>query len=78
MVFISLPAMVSTGHCMSQAILVNAPWLSDLFGGRQSARTLHFLLAWSLAAFALVHGFLALRSPGRLGAMIFGRGGGAR
>ena len=77
-VFLALPAMVATGLCTSPAILVIAPWLADLFGGRQSARTLHFLLAWSLAAFALVHGFLALRSPGRLGAMIFGRGGGAR
>ena len=32
-----------------------APWLLDVFGGRQSARTLHFLTAFSLVAFVVVH-----------------------
>jgi thiosulfate reductase cytochrome b subunit len=29
--------------------------LRDLFGGRQSARTIHFLMAWTLVAFVVVH-----------------------
>jgi len=31
------------------------PWLLDIFGGRQSARSLHFIAAWLLVAFFLVH-----------------------
>ena len=31
------------------------PWLLDLFGGRQSARSLHFLCAAGLVAFFVVH-----------------------
>ena len=33
----------------------SAPWLLDLFGGRQSARSIHFLIAWALVAFFFVH-----------------------
>jgi thiosulfate reductase cytochrome b subunit len=29
----------------------------DLFGGRQSLRTLHFIVAWLLAGFVIVHVF---------------------
>lgn len=74
--FILLPVMVATGLCMSPAVLTIAPWLADLFGGRQSARTVHFLAAWMLAAFALGHALLALRSPRKLVAMIIGGRGG--
>jgi thiosulfate reductase cytochrome b subunit len=31
------------------------PWLIDLFGGRQSARSIHFLCAWLIVAFFIVH-----------------------
>jgi thiosulfate reductase cytochrome b subunit len=31
------------------------PWLLDLFGGRQSARSVHFLCASGFAAFIVVH-----------------------
>jgi thiosulfate reductase cytochrome b subunit len=31
------------------------PWLLDLFGGRQSARTIHFLVASLIVTFMLVH-----------------------
>ena len=75
-VFIFLPVMVATGLCMSPAVLAVAPWLADLFGGRQSARTVHFVVAWMLAAFALGHALLALRSPRKLAAMIIGARGG--
>jgi len=31
------------------------PWLLDLFGGRQSARSLHFIAMTLIALFAVVH-----------------------
>ena len=36
------------------------PWLIELFHGRQTARTLHFIVAWLLVAFVLVHLFQVL------------------
>jgi Ni/Fe-hydrogenase b-type cytochrome subunit len=47
--------MVLTGCCLSPGLGAFAPWLVQLFGGRQSARTLHFLFAGSIAAFIVVH-----------------------
>lgn len=53
--FVVLPVLVLAGLEMSPAIDAAAPWLRDLFGGRQSARTIHFLMAWTLVAFVIVH-----------------------
>ncbi|MEM8726614.1 MAG: cytochrome b/b6 domain-containing protein [Pseudomonadota bacterium] len=50
-----LPMMVFTGLAISPGIEPAAPWLVDLLGGRQSARSLHFLFAWALFAFFVVH-----------------------
>jgi thiosulfate reductase cytochrome b subunit len=50
-----LPLMVLTGLCMSPGFDAFAPWLVDFFGGRQSARTIHFLTAFSLVGFVLLH-----------------------
>jgi thiosulfate reductase cytochrome b subunit len=47
--------MVLTGLTMSPGFDAFAPWLLDLFGGRQSARTIHFLCASGIAAFLIVH-----------------------
>ncbi len=54
-IFILLPLMIATGLTMSPGINAGAPWLLDLFGGRQSARSIHFIAAWALVAFFLVH-----------------------
>ena len=54
-VFGLLPLMVLTGLSMSPAIDARFHLLTILLGGRQSARTLHFLSASGLALFALVH-----------------------
>jgi thiosulfate reductase cytochrome b subunit len=54
-VFVLLPVMVLTGLTMSPAVTTAMPFLFDLFGGRQSARTLHFLVANLLVLFVLVH-----------------------
>lgn len=50
-----LPAMVLTGLTMSPGFDAIAPWLLDLFGGRQSARTLHFIAANLIVLFVVVH-----------------------
>lgn len=52
---IFLPMMIFTGLAISPGFEVAAPWLVDILGGRQSARTLHFLFAWALFGFVVVH-----------------------
>ena len=55
MIFGLLPIMVLTGLTMSPGIDAAWPWLLDLYGGRQSARSIHFICAALLAAFIVVH-----------------------
>lgn len=50
-----LPTMILTGLTMSPGMDAIAPWLVDLFGGRQSARTIHFIAASALLLFVVVH-----------------------
>jgi thiosulfate reductase cytochrome b subunit len=50
-----IAGMVATGLTMSPGVDAAAPWLLDLFGGRQSARTLHFVFASLIVLFVLVH-----------------------
>jgi Ni/Fe-hydrogenase b-type cytochrome subunit len=47
--------MVLTGLSMSPGIDAFAPWLVVMLGGRQSARTLHFLFASAIVLFIAVH-----------------------
>ncbi len=54
-IFILFPLMIFTGLTMSPAMTSGWSWLIDLFGGRQSARSLHFLAAMGLVAFIFVH-----------------------
>ena len=54
-IFALIPAMVLTGLTMSPGIDAAWPWLLDLFGGRQSARSIHFICAGLLAGFIVVH-----------------------
>jgi thiosulfate reductase cytochrome b subunit len=54
-IFVLLPVMVLSGLTMSPAVTTAMPFLFDLFGGRQSARTVHFLVANILVLFVLVH-----------------------
>jgi thiosulfate reductase cytochrome b subunit len=74
-VFGVLPFIVLAGIAMSPRMDAAFPWLLDLFGGRQSARTIHFILAWTLVAFVLVHVFMVLVSGiwNNLRSMITGR-----
>lgn len=54
-IFIVFPLMVLSGLTMSPAVASAHPWLFDLFDGRQSARTVHFICASLLLLFLLVH-----------------------
>lgn len=55
-----LPGMVLSGLAISPGFEPAAPWLVDGFGGRQSARSIHFLFAWGLFGFAVIHVALVL------------------
>ena len=70
-----LPLMVLTGLSMSPGMNAGFTWLAELFGGRQSARTIHFLSAALIVLFVLVHvAMVALSSPlNSLRSMITGR-----
>jgi thiosulfate reductase cytochrome b subunit len=74
-IFLLLPLMIATGLTMSPGFDAFAPWLLDLFGGRQSARTLHFITASSLVAFVVVHVAMVLVSGvfNNMRSMITGR-----
>jgi thiosulfate reductase cytochrome b subunit len=56
-IFILIPALVLSGLTMSNAVTAAFPDLFALFGGRQSARSIHFLAAMLLVLFVLVHVF---------------------
>ncbi len=74
-IFGLLPLMILTGWAMSPRLDSLLPGWVDVLGGRQSARTLHFVVAWSLVLFVLVHVFEVLISGvwNNLRSMITGR-----
>jgi thiosulfate reductase cytochrome b subunit len=60
--FAMLPLIVLAGLTMSPGVDASMPWLLDLFGGRQSARTIHFVVAGLLVLFVIVHVIMVLVS----------------
>jgi thiosulfate reductase cytochrome b subunit len=54
-VFLGLPLMVLTGLAMSPAITAAYPFLAGMFGGTQSARTIHFCVFVALILFTVIH-----------------------
>jgi len=75
MIGLVLPVMVLTGLSMSPGFNATAPWLIDLFGGRQSARSVHFVAAGLIIAFVIVHVALVILSGfwNNMRSMITGR-----
>jgi len=73
--FVLLPLMVLTGLTMSPGMDSAFHVLLDLFGGRPSARSLHFICASLLVAFVVVHVVMVLVSGvwNNLRSMITGR-----
>ena len=53
--FVLFPLIVATGLTMSPGMNAIAPWMLDLFGGRQTARTIHFIVMLLLVAFFIIH-----------------------
>jgi thiosulfate reductase cytochrome b subunit len=60
--FVLFPILVLAGLTMSPGVDAAVPQLLWLFDGRQSARTVHFICAWALVLFALVHIIMVLLS----------------
>ncbi len=57
-----LPGMIFSGLAISPGFESAAPWLVEIFGGRQSARSIHFIFAWGIFGFFVVHIILVLLS----------------
>jgi thiosulfate reductase cytochrome b subunit len=52
---ILFPLIILTGLTMSPGMNAAWPWLVDVFGGRQTARTIHFVVMVLLVLFFVVH-----------------------
>ncbi|MEZ5289016.1 MAG: cytochrome b/b6 domain-containing protein [Vicinamibacterales bacterium] len=61
-VFVLVPLMVWTGLAMSPAVVSALPGPLSVFGGHQSARTLHFAATILLTAFVVVHVVMVIRA----------------
>jgi Ni/Fe-hydrogenase b-type cytochrome subunit len=74
-IFVLFPLIIWTGLALSPAFNAAFPWFVDVLGGRQSARTLHFILTWLLVLFFVVHVAMIAVSGfrSRMRAMITGR-----
>ena len=61
-IFFLLPLMILTGLGMSPALDAVFPGWVDIFSGRQSVRTIHFVVAWALVTFVIIHVFMVIVS----------------
>ncbi len=53
--FVVTPLIILTGLAMSPTIDTAFPWLLTIFGGRQSARTIHFIACFTFVGFIVIH-----------------------
>ncbi len=76
-VFVLFPLIILTGLAMSPAITSVIPALVNVFGGHQSARTVHFFVASFIIVFFLVHIAMVCLAgfTTRVRTMITGNGG---
>ena len=74
-IFVLGPLVVLTGLTMSPTMDSALPFLPWMFGGRQTARTIHFLCAFSFLGFFVVHIAMVILSGtwNNLRSMITGR-----
>jgi DMSO/TMAO reductase YedYZ molybdopterin-dependent catalytic subunit/thiosulfate reductase cytochrome b subunit len=54
-IFLLAPLQIATGAAMSPSVLARFPWYGKLFGGKQGARSMHFLGMCAFGAFIGVH-----------------------
>jgi len=73
--FVLLPLAVLAGLALSPWLDAAFPGLTELFGGRQAARTVHFIAAFAFIAFIVIHVFMVLITGvwNNLRSMITGR-----
>ena len=76
-IFVLFPLVIWTGLAMSPAVVSAFPFTVTVFGGQQSARTIHFFVSVFLVVFLLVHiAMICLAGfRNRMRAMITGRAG---
>jgi thiosulfate reductase cytochrome b subunit len=74
-IFLALPVMILTGLALSPGMDAAWPWLLELFGGRQSARSVHFITSALIGGFTVVHLALVILAGvgNELRSMITGR-----
>jgi len=79
-VFVMFPLFIWTGLAMSPAVTAAFPFAATAFGGRQTARTLHFFLTVLFVLFVAIHvGMVWLAGfRRRMTAMITGEASGQR
>jgi sulfoxide reductase catalytic subunit YedY len=77
-IFLLGPFMIATGAAMSPAIDARFPWYPKIFGGRQAARSLHFLGMVAFVLFIIAHILLVVveRFPENMGNILLGSGEG--
>lgn len=61
-VVLLIPIAIATGMALSPGLDAAFHWLPAMFGGRPSARSIHFIVATALAAFLIGHVLLVLLS----------------
>lgn len=73
-IFVMAPLQILTGLCMSPAFIGRFPWYAKLFGGRQMARSIHFVIMVLFVAFIVVHVALVVLVgfPSSIGSMTVG------
>lgn len=59
-VFLLGPFLIATGAAQSPSVAASFPWYERLFGGRQTARSLHFLGLLAVIAFTILHTALVI------------------
>jgi thiosulfate reductase cytochrome b subunit len=74
-IFLILPLLILAGWTMSPGLNAAWPWLVEAFGGRQTARTVHFIMATTVVLFVVIHVVMVLISGvgNNLRSMITGR-----
>jgi DMSO/TMAO reductase YedYZ molybdopterin-dependent catalytic subunit/thiosulfate reductase cytochrome b subunit len=74
LIFVLTPVQILTGLAMSPALAGRFPWFPRLFGGRQAARSLHFLGLVAFMAFTVHHIALVVAHglPDGLAAIVLG------
>lgn len=74
LVFVLAPVMIVTGLAMSPGFIGRFPWYAKIFGGRQSARSIHFIVFILFVLFIPIHVILVLlvNFPADMGEMTVG------